>query len=279
MFNRCKSNVLGFYAARYTLNGTFIDFGPIDISQLQLCNFLTSSLSTVSQVSPFSATNYYQSCSIQVQSLINLGQSPIFYDLYLKYDNTANLLPIPLQVSIGTTQTISGALERRFFLVDAVSGIPASSKTPKYVRYLKSIVLQFELSGGQTNGQIYPPVFLLTYDYTSTDSLQKTVDINFQIKYIMDLTQEQVIIGIIVGVLLLLSFFWAIFRTWIWNKRSGKLSPDLITLFKFFMFLISAIGNVLFLVLIGLALYWLIFYKVRNFEIYIYEIYLHYLII
>lgn len=235
-----------------------------------MCNYISSSFTLPSQINPFSATNFYQSCSIQVQTLLELGASPTFYDMYLKYDSTSTLLPLPAQISVsGGTQTTQN-LDRRFFLVDAVSALQSTTANaqPKYIRYAKTVKILVELSSGnseasgQVNGQIYPPVFFVTYDYVSTSNLQSTVTVNFEVVYSMSLTSEQVVVSIISGVLVLLSFFWAIFRTWIWNKRAGKLAPDLVTLFKFFMFWFSALANVLFLVMVAVSLYWLIVYKV-----------------
>lgn len=263
----CKPNYLSFYAAQYSLSGELLSFGAIDVSQFQLCNYFTASYTSSSRISPFAATNYFQSCSIPVEKLLTLGASPTFYDIYLKYDNTSNLLPLPVLVSGSGSN-----LERRFFLVDGVSSLQqdssssstsSSSSLPKYIRYAKTITIRFDLSSGKVNGQVFPPVFFITYDFVSTANLQSQVEVNFRITYSMDLTQENVIVAIVIGVLTLLSFFWSMFRTWIWNKRSGKVAPDFVTLFKFFMIWCSSLGNVLFLILLALSLYWLIIYKVR----------------
>lgn len=217
---------------------------------------------STSRMSVFSATNYYQSCSIQIQSLLNLGTDPTFFDVYLKYDNSSNVLPLPAVISGISGAQATRNLVRRIFLVDSVTGVQTSGSDPKYIRYAKSINIQVELASGQVNGQIYPPVFFITYDYATTSNLQANVDVVFQISYVMNYTQEEIIVAIITGVFGILSFFWAIFRTWIWNKRSGKLAPDLVTLFKFFMYWCSALGDVLFLIMLSLSLYWLIIYKV-----------------
>lgn len=259
---------MSFYAAQYSLNGKLTNYGAIDVAQFQLCNYFAASYTSSSRISPFSATNFYQSCSIQVQTLLALGATPSFYDIYLKYDNTTDLLALPVVVSGSGTN-----LERRFFLVDAVSALQSQQQQsstgagegvvlPKYVRYAKSITIRIDLASGKVNGQIYPPVFYITYDYISTANLQSSVQVEFRILYSMELSQENVIVAITIGVLTLLSFFWSIFRTWIWNKRSGKVAPDFVTLFKFFMIWCSALGNVLFLIMLALSLYWLIIYKV-----------------
>jgi hypothetical protein len=80
----CSSSSLGFYAAKYTVGGKFVSFAPIDISELQLCNTLRTGYGIASEVSPFSASNYQQSCTVSVASLLAYGADPKFYDLYLK---------------------------------------------------------------------------------------------------------------------------------------------------------------------------------------------------
>jgi hypothetical protein len=82
--SECSSDTLGFYAAKYTLGGKFVSFGPIDVSELQLCNKLRTGYGLASEVSPFSASNYQQSCSVSVASLLSYGSNAVFYDLYLK---------------------------------------------------------------------------------------------------------------------------------------------------------------------------------------------------
>jgi meckelin len=60
----------------------------------------------------------------------------------------------------------------------------------------------------------------------------------------MSLDSQIQAIWISVGVIGFLAFVRSIFRTWIWSRRSGKLAVDIITLFKFLMFLISGLSNV-----------------------------------
>lgn len=96
--NKCTAKYLSFYAAQYRLNGSLISYDTIDISKFQLCNSLSSTFSEASQVNPFSATNYQQSCTVSGSSLYELGKNPIFYDVYLKYSTSSNLYPIPVIV-------------------------------------------------------------------------------------------------------------------------------------------------------------------------------------
>jgi len=251
------------------LNGSLVSFDQIDISKLQLCNLLTNNFQ---QVSPFSATDFSQTCSISVNSLLNFGSNPLFYDFYIMYGNSSTLFPIPVEtlnyIDPASNQqvnlifdTTNHRLQRRLFLVDSVSAKQTATSTPKYVRYASSINIQFTLIDGQTKGNIYPPRISINYAYISTSDLTQSVTVNFQITYSMSLDSQIQAIWISVGVIGFLAFVRSIFRTWIWSRRSGKLAVDIITLFKFLMFLISGLSNVFFIVAIGLAIYWLIFYK------------------
>ena len=93
--NKCSAKNLAFYAAQYRLNGSLLSYDAIDISTLQLCNRYSTSFSEASQVNPFSATNYHQSCSIPASTLVDVGKSPIFYDMFLKFSASSNLYPLP----------------------------------------------------------------------------------------------------------------------------------------------------------------------------------------
>ena len=77
----------------------------------------------------------------------------------------------------------------------------------------------------------------------------------------MSLASQIEAIWISVGVIGFVAFVWAAFRSWIWSRRSGKLAVDFVTLFKFLMYLLNGFANVFYIIMIGVALYWLIFYK------------------
>ena len=130
-----------------------------------------------------------------------------------------------------------------------------------YVRYAKDITLLFELVPNENSGKIYPPTFLVTYGYFKVSNSSPPVSVSFSIQYKMDLSSQILGIWITVGALCLLVFAWAIIRTWIWNRRSGKMAPDMISLFKLIMFIVAGVADVFWVVSIGYAIYWLIFYK------------------
>jgi meckelin len=152
-------------------------------------------------------------------------------------------------------------MQRRLFLVDAVSSIQTQGGTPKYVRYAKSIEFYFELFSNQAQGRIYPPIVNINYGYASTSDPNAQVDISFKITYYINLDTETLVIWVVFGACFFLSFIGAIIRTWIWNRRAGRLTLDLTTIFKFFMFIISYVANILFAILVCVCLFWLIFYK------------------
>lgn len=267
--NKCNTQVLGFYGAQYALSGELLRFGLVDITEFQLCNRI---LGSAARVSPFSATNFDQSCMVTAQALLDFGdRNSIFYDLYLKYSAGSNMLPVALKI-LNFLERASGAfvnrlsdtrnqrLQRRFFLVDSVSSRQSQTGQPRFVRYAKSITLRVDLVGGQTDGIIYPPVFIIDYDYIPTSDLTRQVKLSFKIEYRMNLDTQVIAIWISTAILCVFVIVWTFFRTWIWNKRTG-MGFDTASIFKFFMYLCSGLANVFILVAICVALYWLIFFK------------------
>ncbi|RNA07664.1 meckelin isoform X1 [Brachionus plicatilis] len=267
--DKCESSTFEFYANQYNLDGSFHSGSFVDISKFQLCNYLSPSYSLASKVSPFSATNYNQSCLLPVSTLLEFGKEPKFFELFLKFDNSSDLLPIPVKfldyrengLLVNLDDERNQKLHRRFFMVDAISSKQPSTPTAKYIRYVKSFVIFIRLRDTQTNGEIYPPLIIIDYDYVSTDDLTRTVEVSFEIAYSSNFQAPDLAMWITSGILALFSLVWAFIRALVWNRRSGKVAPDLITLFKFTMFICSSLGNVFFLVLVAGSLYWLIFYK------------------
>jgi meckelin len=279
--DKCRPRNIDFVAAEYSVSGQLLSYDTFNIGKLQLCNLLSlssssssASTSTVS-ISPFSRTNFFHSCRVSVEALLEHGRAgPVFYDLYLKYDTRGeSVFPLPVMTlnyrdpstNIEVNRMNDGRLpmqiQRRLFLVDALSAKPEPAAIPRYVRYAKSIVVRFELIRDQTEGRILPPLVLVDYDFVSTSDVRREVEINFKIEYRMNLFAQNLAVWVTVGVLVLFTFFWSCVRTWVWNRRSGKLTVDVVTLFKFFMFFASGASNAFFLMSVGLSIYWLIFYK------------------
>lgn len=270
--NKCEPQSFSFYSAEYALNGVLKRFGTLDMDQIQLCNILKSSLYSNPKINPFTAADYSQECDITVEELLRYGADPVFFDIYLKYSATSDLLPVPVKTlnyvdPIFNTDVNrqsnenSNKLQRRIFLVDAVSAKTSEKDVPKYVRYAKSITIEFELVPDQTDGNIFPPIIVIDYGYVETRDLKATAKIKFDIKYTMKIQAQIEGIWITVGVLGVFSFLWAFIRIWIWSRRSGKIAVDIITLFKFGMNFLGNLSHIFFGVAVGVSIYWLIFFK------------------
>ena len=119
----------------------------------------------------------------------------------------------------------------------------------------------FTLVPNDNSGKIYPPLFLVNYNYFTVSNSSAQIPVSFSIQYQMDISQQILAVLITSGVLCLFVFIWSIIRTWVWMRRSGRLALDLINLFKLAMYIISGVGDVVWAVSIGWAIYWLIFYK------------------
>ena len=167
-----------------------------------------------------------------------------------------------------TLTTNTNRLSRRFFLVDQYTAKTSQSGTTQYVRYASSITILFNLFNDNSNtGRIYPPIFYITYDSISTTQSSNsnlTISPSFSVTYVMVLDTQINNVWISIGVISFFGLLWLFIRSWIWNKRSGKLTLDAVTIGKFIMYLFSSIANVFFIVFIGVCIWWLIFFKGQN---------------
>jgi meckelin len=81
----------------------------------------------------------------------------------------------------------------------------------------------------------------------------------------MELDTQISNIWISIAVLASLAFIWSIIRTWGWNKRSGKINSDIVTVFKFLMYVCGSVGNAFFVVFVGVCIWWLVVFKGQTF--------------
>ncbi|CAF2915951.1 unnamed protein product [Rotaria sp. Silwood2] len=77
----------------------------------------------------------------------------------------------------------------------------------------------------------------------------------------MDLNKQINDIWIAFGVLAGLGMILGFFRTIIWYSRAGLETIDLLTIWKFFLYICNILGTVFFIVMAGVSLWWLIFFK------------------
>lgn len=103
-FNFQNGN-LHLVAARYYLNGTLINVSELRPTEFQLCPGLWNDVESVFRF----GARYFQTCNLPAKQLIRQASpEPIFYDLYLQYDDgkKSMLYAIPLlvrNIKVGTS--------------------------------------------------------------------------------------------------------------------------------------------------------------------------------
>lgn len=100
-----QNSNLHLIAARYHLNGSLISVSELKPVELQLCPGLWNGIESAFRF----GARYFHTCNLPAKQLIKLGTAePIFYDLYLQYDDGKKnmLYAIPLlvrNIKVGTT--------------------------------------------------------------------------------------------------------------------------------------------------------------------------------
>lgn len=91
--------------ARYHLNGSFINISELRPVEFHLCPGLWSGIESAFRF----GARYFHMCNIPAKQMVAQGKpEPIFYDLYLQYDDgkKSMLYAIPLlvrNIKVGTT--------------------------------------------------------------------------------------------------------------------------------------------------------------------------------
>ena len=57
---------------------------------------------------------------------------------------------------------------------------------------------------------------------------------------------------------------YSVFRTWVWYRRSAKVTVELVTLIRFLIFAADILSNVIFLVVFLSTFYWLITFRQQH---------------
>ncbi|XP_012943556.1 meckelin [Aplysia californica] len=264
-----------FLVGQFSLDGVFEGFQEMTGGFLQLCdaseNFLNAAF--------VFGTYYSHSCSIPALSLWDPVKYPLkFYEIYLRYtsDGRETLYRVPVKIlnyrNFRGNRVNEGSdigewkLMRRFFLVDNVATqSPTDSETP-YVRYASEIQLRVELQGSEGSGQIYVPSFDILYADVSLEDARAgaAAPLKFSVSYTM--TQEDYTrsFQIATGTLSCFAVIFAGYRTYVWNKRAGRLTIDFPTLVNFIFNLCNYLGNAFFAIVFGIAFYFFIFFKRQN---------------
>jgi meckelin len=274
-----KPDSMVFYAAEYDLNGNLVNFDIFDAKKLQICSLFTS-FTGERNFSAFRATNIHQTCSIKIERLFSLADSnPLrFIELYLRYGNGTNMIPIPVKIlNYKPSGFLNGPeinrvgnenehrIQRRFFLYETVSSKPSIEQDSAYIRYAKSISINFELLEDKTRGEIYPPIITIDYDSAKRIDSENYANLEFKIEYKMSLSNFFIGFFVTLGVLGFMGILWTLIRIWNWSRRSARFAADIVTFFKFFIFLFGFLSNALLLTLVGSSIYWLIFYKAQQY--------------
>ncbi|XP_035678877.1 meckelin-like [Branchiostoma floridae] len=128
-----------------------------------------------------------------------------------------------------------------------------------------------QLQSGNREGEIYPPLVTITYSEASLDDFNANakVTVTFSVSYEMSTATYEQDVQIAIGVLSALAILWALFvSTSSWRRRIGAQMVDCTSLLKFIVYMFGPLGNAFFLVAMGAALSWLLFFK-RQDQVYL----------
>ncbi|XP_025032096.1 meckelin-like [Python bivittatus] len=214
-------------------------------------------------------TLYRQSCTLEVSELLQRTPEPIFYEMFLQFeDDKGNLqlwpVPIgnPLIVTNNQVPPLTRAL-RRFFLVDGLSNRKGNlSNAPASVTLAKELLLSVHLP---TTVPGEDPPFFLTVKYVR-HNLAGVAQVSFSVSYIQSPGSAQLATDIAFGVLGFLAVLCALLETSSWARRSRLQNINFTTVLKFFACLTGSLANVFFVVTLGISIYWLIVFKGQQFS-------------
>ncbi|CAH1268916.1 TMEM67 [Branchiostoma lanceolatum] len=275
-----QSSKLDLVVAAYSLNGEFLGIQEVTGGLLQLCKDSNTRLDAAYVF----GTTYSQRCQLNVQDFWNntAYQQMAFYDLFYRNpDDSAlrTLYAIPVlitNVQYSNTDNSAGdrtrwQLVRRFFLVDPIGTKLAADGEPQVVRYASSFSIGVQLRSGNREGEIYPPLVRITYSEATLDdyTANAKVTVSFSVNYEMSTATYEQDVQIAIGVLSALAILWALFiSTSSWRRRIGAQMVDCTSLLKFILYTFGPLGNAFFLVAMGAALSWLLFFK-RQDQVYL----------
>ncbi|XP_066570167.1 meckelin isoform X2 [Amia ocellicauda] len=255
-----RNTKINFKVVKFDASGHFLGWEDVTGGTLQLCPDTQKRLNAAYLF----GTTYQQSCSVQVTELLRRFPEPVFYELFLQYQDSqgkAMVWPVPVRTLNQQTDTPGFSRDlRRFFLVDGLTGRSGSlTDQPQYVTYLSSLALSINMPTG-TPGTL--PPFQLTVEYSKVnDPSLSPAQILFAVTYSMNEATMKRDTTIAMGVLGALSVLLAMLETSSWSRRAGQQYITLSTIVKFIAFLIGNLGNTFFLVTFGTGIYWLIAFK------------------
>ncbi|KAM3828808.1 meckelin-like [Vipera latastei] len=254
-----------FKLIQYDVRGKFLGWQEVKGATLQLCPNSQKALDAAFLL----GTTYSQSCTLEVSALLQRTPEPIFYEMFLQFEDekgNTQLWPIlisnPTMVTNHQAPPLSQAL-RRFFLVDGLSSRKGNlSNAPESVTLAKDLLLSVHLP---TTAPGEDPPFSLTVRY-ATYPLTGAAQVSFSVSYIQRPGSAQLATDIAFGVLGFLAVLYALLETSSWARRSRLQNIGLTTILKFFACLVGSLANVFFMVTLGIGIYWLIAFKGQQFS-------------
>ncbi|CAF1347685.1 unnamed protein product [Rotaria magnacalcarata] len=264
-----SANTIRLKLAKYSPTGKYLGLFDAFDAYIQLCG----SAYTDGKPAFTFGTQYQKTCSIRADALWNATlYETAFFDPYLLFtkSNSDYMLPTPVVLRNYITDTAATpnqnndesqwVYHRRFFLVDRISGVINNNELTN-IHYAKSITILNTLSNGGAYFQ--PPVIVIQYEALSLTDIGKgtIVEVTFETQYRMNLDGHIQAIWIAIGVLSGLGIIFALIQTIVWYSRAGKQTVDLEIIGKFVLFLINILGSIFFIVMAGVSLWWLIFFK------------------
>eukprot|EP00051_Salpingoeca_urceolata_P013872 m.175519 g.175519 ORF g.175519 m.175519 type:complete len:968 (+) comp17921_c0_seq7:1121-4024(+) len=255
-----STSQLAFVLAAYNVHGDFLGFSNLT-SQLQLCEATPSFMSSFLRFGVL----FDNTCQLNLEQQFAELPSLVFYDFYVM-DVGQKLYPLPVLVSNSQGDVSQRQFTRRLFVVDAVSGLgedalSGGSSQLRAVRLAKSISLRITLDKG-TSGRIFPPVLEITYgDVAYPFQAGATAQATFSVTYESSFSDYQTDMTIVLVVFAFVAFVVFAIRLAAWRSKNRALYIDFRTLVYSIIGLGEVYAGIVFWVLFGSSLYWLIFYQ------------------
>ncbi|KAJ3164138.1 Meckelin [Geranomyces variabilis] len=259
-------STLPLVLAAYSLNGTFLGLQEV-AAQLQNCasspiDQLTSWLSI--------AHDYDTSCAVNLSPLLDNSPPIVFYDIYIK-DASDTLVPIPVRVinyrsggkqpnaDVDPWDFSTSALFRRFFIVDAVSGIESGSL--RVVRIASDMRFWIRKA---FDGRIYVPI--LDIAYTERDASSVSVSdassvssptVRFRAQYIAQLDRFWRVVTALFSIACIVGGLLSLARARSWSARNAGPGDgwDLQFIGRCFLILCEVLAPLLFILLLAFCAY------------------------
>lgn len=239
---------LQFVAATYTLEGGFLGFRDLS-PELQFCERPQNALGAWTAF----GNNVVNTCELDLATgFAGQPASPLFFEPYLVSGPSGNLYPVPVIIDAAGRD---GVAVRRFFTYDNVTADSGGGEL-KAVRVMTTAKLSIVLR--DTEGHIEPPQLHVTYgDFGWPPAAAASVTLTFTAEYSQDQLSYRRSVTIATFVFLGLAFLVALVSQMSWRSRNER--RELWGQVLFLYHWAGAFSTLLFWLLFGSSLYWLVF--------------------